>query len=210
MIFVVSTSRKISWPLVLILALAFITRVLIIPKLFPFDFDQEITANAAYDFFANHKISLIGQELSFEGFFLGPLHNWIQFIPYGLCRLQPDCVPYFYALISVFTLFLLHLTIKKVFNSKTAVLSVILVGFSFAQISYEIGVNSNYFLFLSSLGLVYCIHKYLNGNNRFLVLGSFIAGVATVNFNPIFIFSSIAYALFAFLRKQKSAKIFLF
>ena len=80
----------------LILLTGFILRIYKIEQAFPFDFDQQIPAEAAYNFFINHKITLIGQELSFKGFFLGSLHNWIQFIPYGICNLKPPdhCVSY--------------------------------------------------------------------------------------------------------------------
>ena len=66
-------------PLLFLLVIALIIRLYKINELFPFDHDQEVPAQAAYDFFVFHKLSLIGQELSFQGFFLGPIHNWVQF-----------------------------------------------------------------------------------------------------------------------------------
>src|SRR3989344_7054588 len=96
-------------PILLILVIALVLRLYKIDKGFPFDFDQQVPAEAAYEFFVNHKLTLIGQELSFKGFFLGPLHNWIQFIPYRICSLKPDCVPYFYILIGILTINILSL-----------------------------------------------------------------------------------------------------
>ena len=206
-VFTVKVLKKIG-PLLLILILALFLRLYKINDTFPFDFDQETAANAAYDFFTYHKITLIGQELSFEGFFLGPLHNWIQFIPYGLCNLRPDCVPYFYTLISLITIGMLFIVVRKTIGKKAALISCTIFGLSFAQISYEIGVNSNYFLFLSSVGLFFAVYKYFQGSNLFLIIGAFLAGVATVNFNPVFIFSTLAFYLTALLRKDRSVLFF--
>jgi len=110
-------------PLLFILLTALILRIYKIDQAFPFDFDQQIPAEASYEFFVNHKITLIGQELSFKGFFLGPLHNWIQFVPYGICSLKPDCVPFFYILIGILTIMVLYLVVKKIFGDKTAVIA---------------------------------------------------------------------------------------
>lgn len=176
---------------------------------FNFNHDQQITALASYDFFKFQKISLIGQELSFQGFFLGPLHSWISFIPYGLCNLKPDCVPYFFAAIGLFTALILYLVSKKIFGAKTSLIVTFIYTFSFVTLDWERGASSNYFLFLSSLGLLYCLYNYFWGKNKYLLIGSFLAGVAAVNFNPVFIFSSLAFLLTSLLRSGRSPKIYL-
>src|SRR3989344_2582665 len=167
--FVVYINRffKKNIPLLLIILLAIALRIYKINYAFPFDYDQEVAANAAYDFFVNHKLTLIGQELSFKGFYLGPLHNWIQFIPYKFCNLLPDCVPYFYAVLGIFTSFTLYLVSRRVFDAKTALISTIIYSVSFAQISYERSVNSNYFLFLSQVAILYSLYKYFLGKSFF-------------------------------------------
>ena len=196
-------------PLLFILLAALILRIYKIEQAFPFDFDQQIPAEAAYNFFINHKITLIGQELSFKGFFLGSLHNWIQFIPYGICNLKPDCVPYFYILIGIITIIILYLVVKKIFDTKTAIISSSIYAISFSAISFERGVNSNYFLFLSSIGLLFCLYKYFSGENKFLIFGAFIAGLAVVNFNPVFIFSAMTFFLFALMRSKRGVHVFI-
>src|SRR3989344_6169834 len=154
-------------PLLLILAIGAFLRLYKINEGFSFDFDHEVSAQAAWEFFKNGKIFLIGQELSFQGFFLGSLHNWIQFITYGICNLKPDCVPYFYILIGIITIIILYLVVKKIFDTKTAIISSSIYAISFSAISFERGVNSNYFLFLSSIGLLFCLYKYFSGENKF-------------------------------------------
>src|SRR3990167_7396468 len=195
-------------PLLFILLTALILRIYKIDQAFPFDFDQQIPAEAAYEFFMNHKLTLIGQELSFKGFFLGPLHNWIQFIPYRICSLKPDCVPYFYILIGILTIIILYFVVKRIFDTKTATIASAIYSISFSAISFERGVNSNYFLFLSSIGLLFLLYKYFQGNDKYLIFGAFIAGIATVNFNPVFIFSTAAFLIAAFLRTKRRPFIF--
>jgi len=206
-VFTSKTIRKFI-PLFLIILIGTFLRFNKINQAFPFDYDQEIPAIAAYDFFVNHKITLIGQELSFQGFFLGPLHNWIQFIPYGICNLRPDCVPHFYILIGILTIISLYLVAKIIFDTKTATIAAAIYAISFSAISFERGVNSNYFLFLSSIGLIFCLYKYFFGKNIFLIIGAFIAGLAVVNFNPVFIFSTIAFFLTALIRPKRSVLVF--
>src|SRR3972149_7312761 len=111
------------FPLFIVLLIGAFLRFVKIGQFFIFDYDQQIPAESAYDFFVNHKLTLIGQELSFKGFFLGPIHNWIEFIPYGICNLKPDCVPYFYILIGILTIIILYLVVKKIFDTKTAIIS---------------------------------------------------------------------------------------
>src|SRR3989344_6825769 len=120
--FTIRRTRRLL-PLLSILAISAFLRFFKIKESFSFDFDQEVPAQAAWEFFKNGKISLIGQELSFQGFFLGPLHNWIQFIPYGLCNLKPDCVPYFYAVVGLLTITLIYLILKSIFILRVALIS---------------------------------------------------------------------------------------
>lgn len=210
MILKVFTSKfKDNRALLPLLLLALVLRLYKINVAFPFDFDQEVPAYAAYNFFINHKLSLIGQELSFQGFFLGPLHNWIEFIPYGFCNLMPDCTPYFYMLISLITIATLFFVVKNLFDKKTAIIASFFYVVSYGAITTERNVSSNYFIFLSSIGLLFCLYKYFQKKDVFLIIGTFFAGVAIVNFNPVFIFSAFAYFITALSRKQKKPGIFI-
>lgn len=195
-------------PFLSILAIGAFLRLYKIKEGFSFDFDQEVPAQAAWEFFKNGKISLIGQELSFQGFFLGPLHNWIQFIPYSLCNLKPDCVPYFYAILGLLTVVLIYLTLKSIFNPRAALITSAIYAISFTAISYEWGVNSNYFLLLSTLFVLFCLYKYFQQKGLYLVLGGLVSGIAIVNFNPIFIFNALSFFLISLLRSNKSWRLY--
>ena len=196
-------------PIIIIITIGAFLRLYKISQAFPFDHDQEVAANAAFNFFTDAKLTLIGQELSFGGFFLGPLHNWVGFIPYGICNLQPDCVPYFYTAIGILTAIIIYFIAKAVFDTKAAFVAGLIYATSFAAIGFERGVNSNYFLILSSVAIFYCLYKYFKGSNFHLVGGAAIAGLATVNFNPVFIFSSFAFFLTALFRRKKDLKIYM-
>ena len=190
-------------PLFTIVILGAILRLYKINQAFPFDHDQEVAALAAFNFFEYGKITLIGQELSFPGFFLGPLHNWIGFIPYGLCNLQPDCVPYFYIAVGILTIVAVFAIIKKIFDQKIAIVASLIYAASFAAIGFERGASSNFFLALSSVALFFCLYQFFKGKKLYLVIGALFAGLATVNFNPVFLFSSAAFFITAAFGKEK-------
>lgn len=192
----------------LILTVGFSLRLVKIGERFQFDYDQQIPAQAAYDFFERDKISLIGQELSSPGLFLGPLHNWIQFIPYGFCNLLPDCVPYFFGLVGLFTAVIIYLVLKQIFGVKVGTITATIYFISQAIIGDELGPDSNYFLPLASTILLFAYHKYRLGKNFYLPLGAFTAGLATVNFNPVFIFTAAAFFAACFFRKNFKVGVF--
>ena len=177
--------------------------------LFPFDFDQVAPANTAYELIKNHKISLIGQELSFPGFFIGPIYNWTQILPYWFCDLRPDCIPYFLIIFGFVSTSLTWFIFKKIFDNKIAIIASTIYGVSFASISQEIGVNGNSYLYLFSILIFFCLYKYFKNNDKYLVLGAFVAGLATVNFNPIYIFSVFAFFTTSLIRKNKNYIVFL-
>lgn len=203
-------TRKIAryFPILIIITLGIFLRFYKIKEAFQFDHDQEVAANAAFNFLEKGKLSLIGQELSFPGFFLGPLHNWINIIPYALCNRQPDCVPYFFTIIGVLTSIVIFLVMDKIVTREAAFVTSIIFVASFAAIGFERGVNSNYFLPLSSTILFFSLYNYFKGSNIYLVMGAFIAGLATVNFNPVFVFSSAAFFLTSLARARKDFKIY--
>ena len=196
------------FPLFIVLLIGAFLRFVKIGQFFIFDYDQQVPAEAAYDFFVNHKLTLIGQELSFEGFFLGPIHNWIQFIPYGVCRLLPDCVPYFFGIIGLTTAIIFYALIKKIIDAKTALIASAIYLISIASIANEWNVNSNYFLFLSSIGLLFCLYRFFSGKNIYLVLGAGIGGLSTVNFNPVYLFSVLAFFIASLTQKKRNYLIY--
>ncbi|MEK7580949.1 MAG: glycosyltransferase family 39 protein [Patescibacteria group bacterium] len=198
--------RNILYILLIIIALAF--RIWDITESFPFDYDQAISAQIAYDFFVNHKLSLIGQELSFQGFYLGPLHNWVQFTPYYFCNLQPDCVPHFYLIISIITIVITYFLLKRIFSTAIAFIVALIYSISYTAISFERGVNSNYFLFFTTVVVIYCLHEYYLNKNKFLIIGAFFTGIAVVNFNPVFIFSTAFFYISTILRGRINIKYY--
>lgn len=195
------------FPLGPILLIALILRLYKLNLAFQFDYDQEKYAQAAYEFYVFHKISAIGPELSFQGLFSGPVHDWMQFIPYGLCNLMPDCAPYFYILIGLLTIVAFYVTAKKIFGAKTAFIACFIYAISFRAISIERGATANNPIFLTTIGVFYCLHQYFKGKNSFLILGGFLAGLATVNFNPTFITAAVAFFITALLRKEKNVSL---
>ncbi len=187
--------------------IAVLLRVYKTGQLFSFDFDQQAPAIAAYDFFKYHKLTLVGQEISFQGLFLGPLYNWSQFIPYRLCNLLPDCVPYFLTVVSVVTVIFFFLTARKIVGAKAALNASAIWSISFVSIVQDLGPSSNSYLFLSSTILLLSLFKYFGGAQNYLILASFIAGLTVVNFNPVFILTGLIIPVTILIHKRFNIKI---
>jgi hypothetical protein len=202
--------RKKNTVLATIIILALLLRVYKITDSFQFDYDQAVPADYAYSLLRDKKLSLIGQELSSPGFYLGPIHSLILVPAYYFCNLSPDCVPYYFLLISTTIIGILFILTKKMFNNNVAISVTLIQAISFAAISLERLANSNYFLFLSSIILMFSLYKYFKGKDKYLMIGGFVAGVATVNFNPVFLFSAFAFFLCSLMRPKKSLVLYFY
>lgn len=196
---------KARWALFsLLVLLAILLRLYKLETLFNFDYDQAFQAEYAYRLLVNHKFSLVGQELSFQGFFLGPVHSLVETLPYFLCRLSPDCTPYFFALAGLSTGVVFYLLFRKILGSKVTFLAVYVYLISYAQIRYELGVNTNNLIIPAAMLALFCLFKYFQNKDKFLAVGSFLLGLAVVNFNPVVIFFAAAYFVTALFRQRIS------
>ncbi len=203
----VFTSKFSKAEILFIVLISISFRVFKLKELFSFDFDQQAAATAAYEFFKSGKLSFIGQQLSFQGLFLGPIYNWSQFIPYKMCNLLPDCVPYYFIFLSLITTVMLYIVAAKIFNRKIATTASVIWSVSFVSVVQDLGPSSNIFLFLCSVIILFSLYKYFEGDQKYLIPASFVAGLAVVNFNPIFILSSLIVPISAIIKKKFDLKI---
>lgn len=188
----------------LLVLIAILLRLYKLETLFNFDYDQAVQAEYAHQLLVNHKFAIIGQELSFQGFFLGPVHSVVEAVPYFLCKLRPDCTPYFFALTGLSTGIIFYLLFRNILGAKVAFMAVYVYLISYAQIRHEFGVNSNNLIIPAAVLALFCLFKYFEYRDKFLVLGSFLLGLAVVNFNPVVVFFAVAYFVTALLRHGRS------
>ena len=107
----------------------------------------------------------------------------------------------------MFSIVALYFLIRKIFGGKTAVIASLIYSVSYTAVSIERGVTSNNLIFLTTIQLLYCLRQYFNKKDVFLIIGAFLAGIATVNFNPTFITAAIAFFITALLRKEKNLSL---
>lgn len=177
--------------------------------IFPFDHDQSTQAEYAYNLLKNHKFSLVGQELSFKGFFLGPGHSLAETIPYAFCNLRPDCTPYFFSLIGFLSAVITFFIFKRIFTNQVALTASLIYLFSTEAIISEIGVTTNNLIIPTVTLSVWCLYQRFLKKKNFLVLGAFVLGFAVVNFNPIVFFLAVSYFICAFLGSRDFKTLFL-
>ena len=192
-----------------LVVIALLLRLYKLETLFNFDYDAAFQAQYAYQLLANHKFSLVGQELSFQGFFLGPVHSLVEAVPYFFCNLSPACTPYFFASIGFLTGVMFYLLFRRILGPKVTFLAVFIYLISYAQIKYEMGVNSNNLIIPTVLLSLFCLVKYFGNKNKFLVPGSFLLGLAVINFNPVVVLFAVAFAIAALLRPKRNYRIFI-
>lgn len=168
----------------LILFLAAFLRFYRLPEMAYFDFDQEYAANFAWSVLREFPIQMIGQGLSVQGLFMGPL--------------------YFYYLVPFFAIFNLHplggavgsvilglvITIayyyygNKLFGRPAGLIAAFLRAILFSKLEDSWSMVPAYSSELLVLVTWYCFYQYWKGNTRYLPLLGLVFGLYT-SFHPI-------------------------
>jgi len=90
----------------------------------PFGWDQVDNAWAAKDIIVDHKLPLVGMQAKLNtGFFIGPLYYYLIAPFYFLTNLDPIASGIFAGLTSVFTLSVIFMIVKRIFNEKVSLIA---------------------------------------------------------------------------------------
>lgn len=174
---------RVSFILLLILALAAFLRLYKLPEMVPFGFDQEYAANFAYSV-KEYPIRLIGQPLSVEGLFMGPLYFYFLTPFFFATNLHPLGGFIGSIVLGLVTILAYFFVIKEVFGTKAALLASFLRGILFIKILDDWGMTPAFTSDLIVLLTLFCFYKYWHGNLKYLIPLGFIFGFYT-SFHPI-------------------------
>ncbi|MCL4397671.1 glycosyltransferase family 39 protein [Patescibacteria group bacterium] len=130
------------------------------------DFDQDVAAWWIKQFLVDHKISLIGQEISVGGIYIAPLFFYFLSIFYFVFRMDPLAANIAVSLISVITMVLIYKVAKLLFDEKVAVIALIIYAFSFQINFYDRTTAPSNLIMLLSLTVLYLLL-----NKKGLLLG---------------------------------------
>ncbi len=191
--------------LISVLLLSAILRLWRIDTDLLFHRDQGVHALGAWSIWHDRELKLLGHPTDVDGIFHGSLYYHLLSIPYFLSSGNPVTAVVFQILLEVTTLPFLYLGLTKLFNKKTAMLTLILYSVSHMLIGYSRWLNNvppilpvaNILIFL----IAYQLHQWTQ--KRWLIISLLIGLVAQLD--GAMAFSLIPAILFIF-RSQLNLK----
>lgn len=137
MIFSIKRINKTYLLLFLILALAAFLRFWRLPEMANYDFDQEYAANFAYTVVKDFPIQLIGQGLSIQGLFMGPLYFYFLVPFFAAFNLHPIGGYVGSIILSLVIISLYFLVAKELFGNVAAIIAAFLRSILFIEINND-------------------------------------------------------------------------
>ncbi len=161
--------------LLIIAVLTFVVRTIRLEELYHFTYDEEVFAFVGKRMFINHHIPLIGGVTPMH-FHVAPYFYWLSAVVLFISKLNPVGWGIAAAVLSVVTVGVLFFVSRKLFNTKTAALTVGLYCLSFYQNIYDRHYWGLSFDGLISILTIYFLYKMvMGGKNYVFVLALIIA-----------------------------------
>lgn len=156
---------------ILIFLLGLFLRIHNLEQLAGFDFDQEVAAFWIRDFVVNHKLSLIGQEISVGGVYIAPFFYYLLTPFYLLTKLYPLGGNIFVTFVAIVTMIMIYRFTKQVFNHKSAVIATFLYAIHPGIINFDRTVAPSNLIILLSVSTASILVKLHKNWFDFLLLG---------------------------------------
>ena len=158
----------------LTIALGLFLRVWRLEELAGFDFDQETAAWWIKSFLIDGKFSLIGQEISVGGLFIGPVFYYLLSVFYFVFGLDPIAGNVTVSIIALITMALVFVGAKSLFGLKTGLLALFLYAFSSSVNFYDRTVAPSNVAMLISCATLYFLLQVRRGVLFFVLIGIFL------------------------------------
>lgn len=165
----------------------------------PFDFDQEYAAIFAYKVLKEYPIQLIGQGLSFEGLFMGPLYFYFLVPFYALTNLHPIGGAIGSVLLGLITIFVYFFVIRNLFGTVAGLIAAFLRGILFSFINTDWSVAPAFSADLMVVLTWWCFYKLWHGDVKFLPFLALLFGLYP-SFHPILFPFYLVFIILLFLR----------
>jgi len=166
--------------LISVIAMAFFLRSYHLSTDLLFHRDQGVHSLDIWEIWHDKKLSLLGPTSDTDGLTHAPIYYWLMLPSYALSGGDPVVASLFQIIMEVLSLPFLFLAVKKLFNKKTAIITLLLYTFSYRLICYSRWlVNVTPILPLTNvlLFLLADIWKIKASLNAFL--SALVVGVAT-------------------------------
>lgn len=190
----------------IILIIAAALRFYRLPEMAYFDFDQAYAASFANDVLREFPIRMIGQGLSIEGLFMGPLYFYYLVPFYALFNLHPlgGAVGSVFLGLGIITVY--YFIGSKLLGKPAGLIAAFLGAVLFREIESDWSATPAFSSKLLVLVTWYCFYQYWQGKTKYLPLLGLVFGLYT-SFHPVlFPFYLVFLILFLIKRKLPSLK----
>lgn len=167
----------------LLISFGFLLRVLRLRELMGFDWDQEVAAFAV-DRILSGDLTLIGQEISIGGIFIGPGYYYLLSVFYWLFGGDPIGAGVMVALLSIVTMTVLFLLTRELFDTKTALLALLIYATNARINFYDRTTAPSNPVILVSLMTVFFLWKTSQGKPKFMPMAFAATAFAAIHLHP--------------------------
>lgn len=170
--------------LLVILIFGLIIRIYNLPGVVGFDFDQEYAASFATGIIKDYPIQLIGQGLSVQGLFMGPLYFYYLVPFFVMSGLHPIGGYVGSIILGLIITASYYFILKNVFGRKAGLIAAFLRATLFIKLGNDWAMVPSYSSELVILLTWYFLYKYWKGDYKYLLFLAFVLGLYT-SFHPI-------------------------
>src|SRR3989344_7542643 len=121
--------QKRHYILLIIVLIAAFLRFYRLPEMANFDYDQEYASGFAYTVLKEYPIKLIGQGLSVEGLFMGPIYFYYLVPFFSLFNLHPIGGFVGSVFLGLFTIIIYYIVANKLFGFPAGIIAALFKAF---------------------------------------------------------------------------------
>lgn len=187
--------------LISILLLAAFLRFYRLPEMVNFDFDQEYAANFAFSVLKIYPIQLIGQGLSVQGLFMGPLYFYYLVPFFALTNLYPIGGYIGSVILGLITVTVYYFIGKRLFGTSAGLTAAFFRSILFSNINADWAMVPTYSSELLVLITWLLFFYYWQGNAKILPILTLCFGFYT-SFHPILFPLCIVFLIIVLIRRK--------
>lgn len=185
----------------IILFFAFFLRLFRLPQMVGFDFDQEYAAMFAQTVLQDYPIQLIGQGLSVQGLFMGPLYFYYLVPFFAATSLHPLGGYVGSIVLGGVIVVTYYYVISHIFGKPAGFVAALLRAILFEKIRVDLVMAPAYSSELAIILTLLCCYKYWHGDYKYLIPLGFLFGLYT-SFHPILFPFYVVFLLLLTIRRK--------
>lgn len=189
--------------LVILFVIGFCLRIYLIDKNLFFGPEQGRDMLVVKEIVTSHKPVLIGPKTAVEGIFHGPLYYYLATIPFAISKGNPLVIALFFIFLNSFSVFIIFLLGKELFNKKIGLIASILFTFSFGAVTMARWLSHPPLIILIGSLFFLTLTRFIKGKNKYLIPTVILYGLsAQTEFSNLIIFTFVLFFSIIVFRKR--------